>query len=80
MDWCIILGEVIGILLRSTYWKDSKGQTEQVPGGGRNSHRVFDPADLTMNWETNIISRGKGWEKAEKYTQKICIVHGCYIL
>lgn len=42
-----------GILLRSTCWKDSKGQTEQVPGGGRNSHTVFDAADLTSelgNW------------------------------
>lgn len=47
MDWCIIVGEVSGNLLRSANWKDSKGQTEQVPGGGRNSHAVFDPADLT---------------------------------
>lgn len=54
MDWCIVVGEVSGILLRSTYWKDSEGQTEHVPGGGRNSHTVFDPADLTRNWQTNI--------------------------
>lgn len=47
IDSCIIAGAVSGILLRSAYWKDSEGQTEQVPGGGRNSHTVFDPADLT---------------------------------
>lgn len=46
-DSCIIVGAVSGILLRSSYWKDSEGHTEQVPEGGRNSHTVFDPADLT---------------------------------
>lgn len=43
----IIVGAVSGILLRSTYWKDSEGQKEQVPGGGRNSHTMLDPGDLT---------------------------------
>lgn len=56
MDWCITVGAVSGIPLRSTYWKDSEGQTEQMPGDGRNSHTVFDPATSPVNWEMEILT------------------------
>lgn len=78
MDWCFIVGAVSGILLRSTYWKDSKGQTEQVLASGGNSHTVFDPDDLTSelgnwiiwmshpHWNTNLSSEETDGKKGEK--------------